>query len=218
MMWVHRYPHLSSISSTWKPYLCFFPAILISSTSTDKNNLCFRWSKKTFPSRYFFPIQVPIEFLRTVFPTAIWLMDDRTSFVQEVPHDLHCLTMISAICVVEDVSKHLHIPTEEFWAIWEHPPIVLECKKTLHQLLVRHNPVILQSHPSLLRQSFEMLTSPAQKKLQSLQSRLLQSSPRSTTLPLYFCNSGYNSTFLRWHMSIDVAKWTFLVCLCVLPE
>ena len=31
-----------------------------------------------------------------------------------------------------------------FWAIWEHPPILLEKRQILHQLLVRHNLVILQ--------------------------------------------------------------------------
>ena len=35
-------------------------------------------------------------------------------------------------------------------------------------------------------------------------------SPQSTTLPLYFCNLGSNSEFLRWQRSINDAKWTFL--------
>ena len=46
--------------------------------------------------------------------TAIRRMDDRTSFVQEVPWDLQCLPVIWAICVVEDVSKHLDTLTSEF--------------------------------------------------------------------------------------------------------
>ena len=36
------------------------------------------------------------------------------SFVHEIPQDLQCFPMIFAICVVEDVSKHLHIPIWEF--------------------------------------------------------------------------------------------------------
>ena len=32
-------------------------------------------------------------------------------------------------------------------------------------------------------------------------------SRRSTTLLLHFCNFVSNSSFLRWHMSINVAKW-----------
>ena len=39
--------------------------------------------------------------------------------------------------------------------------------------------------------------------------------PLSTTLPLNFCNFGSTSAFLRWHVSINIAKWTFLfVSLC----
>ena len=52
--------------------------------------------------------------------------------------------MILAICVVEDVSKHLDILILEFRAIWEHPPILPECTRMLHQLLVHHNLVISQ--------------------------------------------------------------------------
>ena len=43
-------------------------------------------------------------------------------------------------------------------------------------------------------------------------------SPRRTTLPLYFWNFSSNCAFLRWQMSINVAKWTFCwSCLC-LPD
>ena len=35
-------------------------------------------------------------------------------------------------------------------------------------------------------------------------------SRRSTTLPFYFWKFGSNSEFLRWHRSINDAKWTFL--------
>ena len=52
-------------------------------------------------------------------------MDVRINFVQEEPLDLQSLTMISAICVVEEASVNLDIPIWEFWAIWEHPPFFL---------------------------------------------------------------------------------------------
>ena len=39
---------------------------------------------------------------------------------------------------------------------------------------------------------------------------IFHNSPRSTTLPLYFWYWGSNSKFLRWQMSINDAKWTFL--------
>ena len=45
----------------------------------------------------------------------------RINFVQEEPLDLQCLTMIWAICVAEDVSINLDIPTlgilSNFWSI-----------------------------------------------------------------------------------------------------
>ena len=39
-------------------------------------------------------------------------------------------------------------------------------------------------------------------------------SPRSTTRPLYFWNIGSGSEFLRWQMSISVAKRTILFSFC----
>ena len=60
----------------------------------------------------------------------------------------------------------------EFWAIWEHFPIVLEKNPILHQLLVRHNLVILRERPSFLQQSSGTQTSPVQWTLHPLQSRL----------------------------------------------
>ena len=45
---------------------------------------------------------------------AIRRMDDRTTFVQELPQDLQIFPMVLAICVVEDVSKHLDILISEF--------------------------------------------------------------------------------------------------------
>ena len=60
--------------------------------------------------------------------------------------------MILDIRVVEDVSKHLDIPSLEFRAIWEHPPILPESWQILHQLLVHHNLVILQWHRCFLEQ------------------------------------------------------------------
>ena len=52
--------------------------------------------------------------LRTDSPITIQLMGDQKSFVQEVPRDLQCFHMILATCVVEDVSRHLNIPFQDF--------------------------------------------------------------------------------------------------------
>ena len=71
-------------------------------------------NKHTFPIRYFFSIKVPVKLPRIVFPpTIIQQMDVRMNFVQ--PLDLQCLPTISADCVVEDVSRHLDIPTLDFF-------------------------------------------------------------------------------------------------------
>ena len=53
-----------------------------------------------------------------------------------------------------------------------------------------------QWHPLLLLPSFEMQT------------------PRGTTWPAYVWYFGSNSAFLRWQMSINAAKWTFLFSPC----
>ena len=81
--------HMGTIS-------CFLPAILMSSTYTDKNNPCFR-----FPIRYFFQSKSQME-LRTVFPTTGLQVDVRANFVREEPLGLQCLLMILDICAVED--------------------------------------------------------------------------------------------------------------------
>ena len=42
-------------------------------------------------------------------------MDVRTNFAQEEPHGLQCLTMTSAVCVVEDLSIYMDTLSLEFW-------------------------------------------------------------------------------------------------------
>ena len=70
--------------------------------------------QKDIPNPVRFPIQIPIELPRIVFFTIDEQMGVRTNFVQEIPPDLQCLTMISVICVVVDVSIRLDILTLEF--------------------------------------------------------------------------------------------------------
>ena len=68
-------------------------------------------NKQAFPIWNYFPIQVPIELPRTVSPTTVRLMDDRTNFVQEEPLVLQYWSMIWATCVSVDVSKNQIILT-----------------------------------------------------------------------------------------------------------
>ena len=78
--WVHP---MWSISST-----C--PAILMSSTDTEKNNPCFRRTTRHSQFGVHFPIQVPIELPRIVFLAAILPMGVDINFVQKVPLGLEC--------------------------------------------------------------------------------------------------------------------------------
>ena len=71
-------------------------------------------NKQTFPNSLLLPIQARAELPRTVFPKEVPQVGVRINFVQEVPLDLKCLTMIWAICVVESVSINLDILTLEF--------------------------------------------------------------------------------------------------------
>ena len=112
MMWIRQYPHFSSFS-TW-PYSASFHPFWCHPHLFTEITLVFD-ERPYIPSSVLSPTQVLIRFLRNVFPTAIRLMGDRSSFVQEVPRDLHFFSMILAICVVEDVYKHLDIPILEFW-------------------------------------------------------------------------------------------------------
>ena len=56
-----------------------------------------------------FPNRILTELSQIAFPTIVLPKDDRTDFVQEERLDLPYWTMIWAICVVVDVSKHLDI-------------------------------------------------------------------------------------------------------------
>ena len=71
-------------------------------------------NKIDIPNSVHFPIRVSTELPRTASPTRSQQVGVRTNFVQEEQLDLQCLTMIWAIGVVEDVSKHVDIQFEEF--------------------------------------------------------------------------------------------------------
>ena len=66
------------------------------------------------PNLILFPIHVPIELPRTVFPERGQQVDVRTDFVQEETLRLQCLTKILPTCVVEDISINLDTLTWDF--------------------------------------------------------------------------------------------------------
>ena len=161
----------------------FLPAILMSSTYTDKNNPCFWWTNR-YSELGTFPIQVPTELCQNVFPSKGLQVGDHVDFFQEEPLDLQCVTMILATCVEVDVSIYLDILTLEFWANLERLPFLLVCKRILGLLLVVHNEVILQWHPSLWLLSFVTQTSLALWIHHESLNRLSQ------------CHSEYNPAFV----------------------
>ena len=113
--WVHpkyiwsRNDAASSISTFYNNYFhmkamfCFFPAVFNSSTCTERNNPCFRWTTY-IPNSEISSIQVLTKLFRIVSPIEFQPMGAHASFVQEVPRDLLCLVVILSIYVVEDVS------------------------------------------------------------------------------------------------------------------
>ena len=100
----------------------------MSSTVSDRNNPCFRWTNIHFqfgPFSHTSSNKTSSNCLSHNNPTNGW----PTNFVQGVPQDLQCLPRSLAICVGEDVSICLDILTSVFWAIWERPPILPGCKQ-----------------------------------------------------------------------------------------
>ena len=67
----------------------------MSSTYTDRNNPCSRWTSVHSQFWYYFTSKVRIKKLpRIVFPITTRLMDDNIDFVQEVPQDHQYLRRI----------------------------------------------------------------------------------------------------------------------------
>ena len=97
------------------------PAILISSTYTDKQSPFARLTNKhsqlkTFPNR------VHPKKSQIAFPTIVLPEGDRTNSFREERLDLPYWTMILAICALVDVSKYLDILTLEFIITLMHLP------------------------------------------------------------------------------------------------
>ena len=130
-------PKSTSLFSTFHigSIFCFFPAHLMSSTYTDKNNPYSRCTNKhsqleTFSQPYF------IRIYQIAFPITVLPKDDHRDFVQEERLGLPYWTMILAICVVVDESKCLDIPIWEFSISLEHLPFLPGYEQILRQLLV----------------------------------------------------------------------------------
>ena len=172
-MLVVQDPRVPSISSTWEPYAASFQPLWCHPRTPKRIILVFD-AQTNIPNVVLFPIQVPVELPRIGFPTRGQQVDVRTNFVWEDPLGLQCLTKVWATSVVVDVSIRLDLPTSEFCAVWERPPILLGCRRIRHLLLVLRIPVVLKWCPGLLRLSSVMLMILVQWRLRRLQNRLWQ--------------------------------------------
>ena len=153
---------------------CFFPAIFLSSTYTDKDSPFSRLTKHSQFKNFSLPCSNGtfsncLSHIIIVLPE-----DDRTDSFREERLGLRYETMILAICASVDVSKYLYIPSLEFSIICEHLPFLLGSKPILRLLLVHRNLAIWRSYPWFWRLSFEMLKILVQWILHKTLNRLLQ--------------------------------------------
>ena len=151
---------------------------------------------------------------QTVFPTRDLRVGVCTSFVQKEQLDPQCIPMTSAIFVLEDVSIHPDILIWEFWVVFEHPPFFTRVYADIASAACPSQ----SGSRAITSITFAAVICDADEPCSVNTAQAPESSftmsPRSTTLPLYFWNCGSNSEFLRWHKSINEAKWTLLLFFC----
>ena len=116
-------------------HILFFFSIMMSSTYTDKNNPCFRWTKR------------PSQFGTFSHPNPSRVSSNCPS--HNNPADGHwifnvCPWFWSLVSWKTYPYLWTFILTLEFWAIWERFFVLPKCTRILHQLLVRRKLVILQ--------------------------------------------------------------------------
>ena len=84
MMWVHQDQRFPSFYSTWEPCSAFSSHSKCHPQRPTGIILVLD-EQQDIPNSVFFPIQVPIEFLHTVFPIGGLQVGDRAHFIQEEP-------------------------------------------------------------------------------------------------------------------------------------
>ena len=141
-----------------RTYILLLSTILMSSTCTDKNNPCFRWTKRQSPFGTFFPIQV----LRTVFPTRDQQVGARTNVDREEPLDLQCWSIHISGHSDFGILSNLDASSISTWVYADTASAA--CPSQSGSLAMT----------LLLLLSFETQTSPVQWTLHELQSRILQ--------------------------------------------
>ena len=181
---------------------CFCPVIFMSSTYTDKNILCFRWTNRQVPIRYFFPSKFQRNFLELSFPQQSCQLGVHINFVQEVPKDLQCLPKFSARktypCVWTFWFGNLKQSGSVFQFYLSAGRYCTSCLSVTIWKSCNNIHYVGGNHLGRRRALFS-------KKLRRLLNRLLQCDHGVQLCPAIFCNLGSHSVIFRWHMSITVA-------------
>ena len=133
--------------------------------------------------------------------------DDRTDFAQE---EQLGLPMVWAICASVHVSKCLDILTLEFSITSVHLPFLAWVWADAASASGPAHPGRLKIMSMTFAAVICDAADPCSVNNAYDPEWSFTVSPRSTTLPWYFWYWGSNSKFLRWQMSINDAKWTFL--------
>ena len=103
-------------------------------------------------------------------------MGVRKSYAHEEQQDLQCVPMTSDhFCFGRRIHTSDILDLRILSIFFEHPPFSPGWTLILRQLLVRHNQVVEQLHPLLLRPSFVMLMTPCSVIMHRIRSRLSQS-------------------------------------------
>ena len=212
MLWVHQdqrfFIHFFHMGARF----CLFPAFLMSSTCTDKNNPCVFEEQKRHHNSVHFPFKFQKNYFELSFSQETSkLVSVQISFMKN--HWIFSVWPWFRSCVSWKTYPYV-------WTFWlwkfEQSGSVLEflpeCMLIRRQLLVRRNLKVLQEHQLLLRRSFVTQASPVQWRLHRLQSRLSHCQ-HGVRLALYTSDFCSNSAFLRWQMSINEANWTFFLSL-----
>ena len=166
-------------------------------------NSCFRWTHRHSQFGNFL-IQVPKELPRTVFPTRGQQVDVLANFVRErttslMDHDLCLLCRGKRIWTILEHFFSIHSWVQADTASAACPAQPCGLAMTSHYFRCCH-----------LRRR-RTLFSKVQHKIQN---HLSQCHLGERLVPCFSGYIGSHWAFLRWQMSIKVAKWTVLLSLC----
>ena len=109
--------------------------------------------------------------------------------------------MTSAIYVLGDVSIHPDILICEFWAVFEHPPLLLGCTSAACPLQ--------SGRRAITSITIAAVSCDADEPCSVNTAWDHESSFTISTRPLYFWCFVSNSSFFKWQMPISETKWTF---------